>query len=152
MLVSSCTVLVMSFRHLHRLDQELAAIATVNGLPHRHGRQYSSREDALLSTIAKERELFEGAGFGEYVRTNVYICVHSCTPDAAQDTKTHIQTCLLTQYPTTHRHSTLAVIANASTEVSRRPKHSVCFSSLCPQLEAPDLLEPKKFEAFRCSY
>lgn len=92
MFVSSCTVLVMSFRHLHRLDQELAAIATVNGLPHRHGRQYSSREDALLSTIAKERELFEGAGFGEYVRTNVYIHVHSCTLDAAQDTKTHKST------------------------------------------------------------
>lgn len=81
MFVSLWTVLVMSLRHLHRLDQELAAIATVNGLPHRHGRQYSSREDALLSTIAKERELFEGAGFGEYVlRTNVYVCVHSCTP------------------------------------------------------------------------
>ena len=52
---------------MHRLDQELAAIATVNSLPKRHGRQYSSREDALMATVAKERELFEGAGFGKSV-------------------------------------------------------------------------------------
>ena len=70
MFVSSCAVTSFgccSYRHLHRLDQELAAITTVNSLPNRHGRQYSSREDALMSTVAKERELFEGAGFGKYV-------------------------------------------------------------------------------------
>ena len=121
------------FRHLHRLDQELAAIATVNGLPHRHGRQYSSREDALLSTIAKERELFEGAGFREYVRTYVYIRVHSCHPVCSmrrQKRTNPLWICILTQYLTTHRHSTRAVVANASTVHTRRPLNTVCTSHL----------------------
>ena len=63
--MTTVAIFVLSCRHLHRLDQELAAIATVNSLPNRHGRQYSSREDSLIATVSKERELFEGAGFGK---------------------------------------------------------------------------------------
>lgn len=52
-----CNMFVLTFRRLHRLDHELAAIATVNILPiaNHHGRQYGSREDALVATVTKER-------------------------------------------------------------------------------------------------
>ena len=56
-------------RYLHRLDDELEKLEDLQGEKHHirsHYRlQHASREDTIRSIIVKERELFEGPGFGE---------------------------------------------------------------------------------------
>lgn len=58
-------------RYLHRNDDELEKIiemeAEKSHTSSHYRLQYASREDALRSLIVKERELFEGLGFGEFV-------------------------------------------------------------------------------------
>ena len=72
-----------------------------------------------MATVAKERELFEGAGFGK----SVYICVRVCW------------------------HSTIPnTFTNHCTHSGQKKYVTFIFLSA---IEAPDLLEPKKFEAFR---
>ena len=56
-------------RYLHRLDDELEKLEDLQ-VEKRHIRshyrlQHASREDTIRSIIVKERELFEGPGFGE---------------------------------------------------------------------------------------
>ena len=54
--------------YLHRLDDELETLDLQTEKRHTgsHYRlQHASREDAIRSIIVKERELYEGPGFGK---------------------------------------------------------------------------------------
>ena len=69
---------------MHRNDGELEKIlemeAEKSHTSSHYRLQYANREDALRLLIVRERELFEGPGFGEFV----YLCstfwqVGACT-------------------------------------------------------------------------
>ena len=70
-----------------------------------------------MATVAKERELFEGAGFGKSACVRAGIELFPIQPQTTAHT--HSGQCM---------HVTLISVFT---------------------IEAPDLLEPKKFEAFR---
>ena len=56
-------------RYLHRLDDELEKLEDLQVEKRHIGSHYrlqhASKEDTIRSIIGKERELFEGPGFGE---------------------------------------------------------------------------------------
>ena len=56
-------------RYLHRLDDELEKLEDLQGekchIRSHYRLQHASKEDTIRSIIVKERELFEGPGFGE---------------------------------------------------------------------------------------
>ena len=59
----------MHTSYLHRNDEELEKILEMetekSHTSSHYRQQFASREDTLRSLIVKERELFQGAGFGQ---------------------------------------------------------------------------------------
>ena len=68
-----CDLRVFFFRYLHRNDAELDSLLEPQCEKKHTGRhyrlQFAPREDALRSGMVKERELFQGPGFGQWVCT-----------------------------------------------------------------------------------
>lgn len=52
-------------RYLQRFDSELEQIELMNGIKGRQGRLHGAREAVIKQTIEREREQYEGAGFGK---------------------------------------------------------------------------------------
>ena len=68
-------VLTIPSSYLHRLDDELEMLDLQTEKRHTgsHYRlQQTSQEDAIRSIIVKERELFEGQGFGKQCSMTVH--------------------------------------------------------------------------------
>lgn len=61
------------FRYLHRFDSELEQIELVNGIKGRQGRLHGAREAAIKQTLEREREQYDGVGFGEFAA----YCAHT---------------------------------------------------------------------------
>lgn len=57
-------VLLFLCRYLQRFDSELEQIELMNGIKGRQGRLHVAREAVIKQTIEREREQYEGAGFG----------------------------------------------------------------------------------------
>lgn len=52
-------------RYLQRFNSELEQIELMNGIKGRQGRLHGAREAVIKQTIEREREQYEGAGFGK---------------------------------------------------------------------------------------
>ncbi|XP_071953728.1 translation machinery-associated protein 16-like [Antedon mediterranea] len=61
-------------KYLHRFDEELEQIDIVKSLKHRKGRQHASREDVILATIAREKEIYQLSG----LEVPDVLTVHGC--------------------------------------------------------------------------
>lgn len=59
-------ILFVFFRYLNRFSSELEQIELHNSFKDRQGRRHHSREAAIKQTMERERQQYEGYGFGVY--------------------------------------------------------------------------------------
>lgn len=142
--------------YLHRNDEELEkmlAMETEKSHTSSHYRhQFASREDALRSLILKERELFEGAGFGQLTshRSN-YVCIVLAlrfpfpVPYWFQNFSTccHTVDCYLRVLILTVGDLLSIIII-----LSLSHTHTHALTHIHNIAEAPDLTNPKHFQTF----